>query len=134
MGEVFVTTQQLRFCDTDRLGHVNNAVYAVMVEAGRAELMTEAGLHDDPGHGVVIARLELDFLREMNWPGTIRIETVVQRIGQRSLHLRQTLHQGDTLVARATSVLAVIDTATRRAMPILPQWRAALERWVVAEV
>ena len=51
MGEVFVTTQKLRFCDTDRLGHVNNAVYSVMCEAGRSELMQAAGLLE-PGSGM----------------------------------------------------------------------------------
>jgi len=133
MGELFVTTQKLRFCDTDRLGHVNNAIYAVMCEVGRAELMQAAGLLDPAsGHAVVIARLELDFLREMNWPGEIRIETAVYQVGRKSLYLRQSLHQGDTLVARAASVLAVIDTTTRRAVPITEAWRALLERWLVA--
>ena len=50
------TTHRLRFNDTDRLGHVNNAVFAVMLEQGRSELAVEAGLpvestgqqHDDP--------------------------------------------------------------------------------------
>jgi acyl-CoA thioester hydrolase len=134
MGEVFITTQKLRFCDTDRLGHVNNAVYSVMCEAGRSELMAEAGLLDPgAGHAVVIARLELDFLREMNWPGDIRIETAIHRIGQKSVQVRQHVHQGDTLVAKATSILAVIDTTRRRAVPITDEWRSALERWLVPE-
>jgi len=134
MGEVFITTQKLRFCDTDRLGHVNNAVYSVMCEAGRSELMAEAGLLDPgAGHAVVIARMELDFLREMNWPGDIRIETAIHRIGQKSVQVRQHVHQGDTLVAKATSILAVIDTTRRRAVPITDEWRSALERWLVPE-
>jgi acyl-CoA thioester hydrolase len=132
MGEPFVTTQKLRFCDTDRLGHVNNAIYSVMCEAGRAELMQAAGVLDPAsGHGVVIARLELDFLREMNWPGEILIGTAVHRVGRKSVQLRQSLHQGATLVARAASVIAVIDTTTRRAVPITDAWRAALEPWLV---
>lgn len=133
-GEVFVTTQKLRFCDTDRLGHVNNAVYAVMCEAGRAELMQAAGLLDPgSGHGVVIARLELDFLREMNWPGEIRIETAIHRLGQKSIRVHQKLHQDETQVGRAASILAVIDTAHRRAVPLTEAWRAALTRWLVAD-
>jgi acyl-CoA thioester hydrolase len=134
MGAAFVTTQKLRFCDTDQLGHVNNAVYAVMYEAGRAELMQEASLLSaDGGFGVVIARLELDFLREMNWPGEVRIETAVHRIGTRSLHLHQRLVLGGELVSRAASVLAVIDTTTRRALPITDAWRATLTQWMVPE-
>ncbi len=134
MGEAFVSTQTLRFCDTDMVGHVNNAVYAVMYEAGRAELMTGAGLiAPHQGHSVVIARLELDFLREMNWPGEVRIETEVARIGTKSVHLRQRLLVDGTLTSRAVSVLAVIDTATRRAIPITETWRAALAPYTVPE-
>ncbi|MCW3474460.1 acyl-CoA thioesterase [Limobrevibacterium gyesilva] len=129
-----MTTQKLRFCDTDQLGHVNNAVYAVMYEAGRAEMMQEAGLLAiDGGFGVVIARLELDFLREMNWPGEVRIETALHRIGTKSLHVRQRLLIEGELVSRAASVLAVIDTTTRRAVPITESWRAVLGQWLVPE-
>jgi acyl-CoA thioester hydrolase len=132
MGAPFVTSQILRFCDTDKLGHVNNAVYAVMYEAGRSELMNLAGLLDaGAGHAVVIARLELDFLREMNWPGEVHIATEVARIGTKSLHMRQSLTLNDILVSRSTSVLAVIDTTTRRAVPIDAAWRARLEEWLV---
>jgi acyl-CoA thioester hydrolase len=132
-GAIFVTTQKLRFCDTDQLGHVNNAVYAVMYEAGRSELMQAAGLLDPgAGYGVVIARLELDFLREMNWPGEIRIETAIHRLGRKSIQVHQKLHQDDIVVSRATSILAVIDTATRRAVPLTEAWRGSLARWLVA--
>jgi acyl-CoA thioester hydrolase len=134
MGVPFVTSQRLRFCDTDRLGHVNNAVYAVMFEAGRAELMDLTGLLDTAsGRAVVIARVEIDFLREMNWPGEVRVETEVARIGTKSLHLRQRLILRDELVSRGVSILAVIDTTTRRAVPIEPAWRERLEEWLVPE-
>ncbi|MDA8249860.1 MAG: thioesterase family protein [Rhodospirillales bacterium] len=128
-----VTSQVLRFCDTDANGHVNNAVYAVMCEAGRAELALRCGLiAPERGLAVVIARLELDFLREMNWPGEIRIETQVTRIGTRSFTLGQRLLQGDALVATSLSVLAVIDTESRRALPLTETWRAALAPYTVA--
>lgn len=132
MGVPFVTSQRLRFCDTDGLGHVNNAVYAVMYEAGRAEMMQEAGLLSArTGHAVVIARLELDFLREMNWPGEVRIETAIARIGAKSIHVRQRLLVDGELTSRATSILAVIDTKTRRSVPIEPDWRERLSAWEV---
>src|SRR3954454_23475054 len=72
----FVTTHRLRFNDTDRLGHVNNAVFAVMLEQGRSELAVAAGLPvESGGQAVVIVRLDLDFLQELSWPGDVRIET-----------------------------------------------------------
>ena len=127
----FVTQQALRFCDTDRLGHVNNAVYAVMYEAGRAEMLEQAGLlAPSAGRAVVIARLEIDFLREMGWPGTVAVESAIHRIGTKSLHLRQRLSVDGRITSRAVSVLAIIDTGTRRAVPLEDAWRAQFERWL----
>jgi acyl-CoA thioester hydrolase len=134
MAAPFVTVQKLRFCDTDRLGHVNNAVYAVMYEAGRAEMLEQAGLlAPAAGRAVVIARLEIDFLREMNWPGDVSVESAIHRIGTKSLHVRQRLLVDGVLCSRATSVLAIIDTETRRAVVLEDAWRADFERWLVPD-
>lgn len=125
----FVTTHRLRFNDTDRLGHVNNAVFAVMLEQGRSELAVLAGLPvESTGQALVIVRLELDFLREMEWPGDVRIESEVVRLGGRSFTLQQRLiHRGE-LCARAETVLVMLDRAEGRAVPIDP-WRDSLARW-----
>ena len=134
MGAAHVTTQKLRFCDTDKLGHVNNAVYAVMLEAGRAELAAEAGFLDDGGPvAVVLARLELDFLREMTWTGEPVIDTAVVHFGTKSIRLRQRVTQDGRLVARAATVIAIMDTATRRAVPVGEEWRARFAPWFVAD-
>jgi acyl-CoA thioester hydrolase len=129
-----LTVQKLRFCDTDQLGHVNNAVYSVMCEAGRAELFTACGLCE-PGGPIapVIVRLELDFVREMNWPGEVEIASIITRIGTKSVHVAQTLTLAGEFAARAVSVLAMLDTRERRAVPITPEWRAALSRFASRE-
>ena len=133
-GEVFATTHRLRFNDTDRLGHVNNAVFAVMLEQGRSELAVAAGLPvKSEGQALVIVRLELDFVREMTWPGEVLIETAVARVGNRSFTLRQRLVHGGEVCARAETVLVVMDRATRKALPLTPGWREALGRWLVPE-
>jgi acyl-CoA thioester hydrolase len=129
----FVTAHKLRFCDTDATGHVNNTAYGAMYEAGRAELFHGLGLLRDGGFSLVIARLEIDFLREMNWPGEVRIETGLHRIGGKSIHLRQRLLIGDELVSRAASVLAIIDRNTRRSVPVGEAWRGALEAYLVPD-
>ncbi len=130
----FVTTHRLRFNDTDRLGHVNNAVFAVMLEQGRSELAVEAGLPiKSASQALVIVRLELDFLREMAWPGEVRIETEVARLGGRSFTMRQRLVSGGELCARAMTVLVVMDRGARRAVELTPEWRDALGRWAVDE-
>ncbi|MDE2333088.1 MAG: acyl-CoA thioesterase [Rhodospirillales bacterium] len=129
-----VTRQVLRFCDTDALGHVNNAVYSVMLEAGRSELALAAGLLDPAaGHTVVLVRLELDFLREITWPGEVTIETWVSHIGNKSARLSQRVLAGATESARASTVIAMLSTATRRAIPFTQAWRTALAPWTIPD-
>jgi acyl-CoA thioester hydrolase len=113
-----VTTHRLRFNDTDRLGHVNNAVSGMPI--------------GDGPQAVVIVRLELDFVAEMNWPGDVRIETEVSRLGGRSFQLRQRLISGGALCGQGITVLVVMDRAARKAVPIDP-WRDSLTRWAAAE-
>jgi acyl-CoA thioester hydrolase len=132
MPEPFVTTQRLRFCDSDQIGHINNSVYSVLYEAGRVELVRATGLMGGP-LAVVIVRLEIDFLREMNWPGEVRIETSVARIGTKSMHMRQRLLLEGEVTSRSRSVLAIIDPATRRAVPIPQEWRAAMAPFTLAD-
>ncbi len=123
------TVHRLRFNDTDRLGHVNNAVFAVMLEQGRSELASEAGLPlQNELQALVIVRLELDFVREMTWPGDVRIETELTRIGGRSFTLGQRLISGGEICARASTVLVVLDRATGRAAALTDAWRSALEQ------
>ncbi len=129
-----VTTHRLRFNDTDRLGHVNNAVFAVMLEQGRSELAVESGLPiEAEDQALVIVRLELDFVREMAWPGEVRIETEVARMGGRSFTLRQRLVSGGEICARASTVLVVLDRGTGRAATLKDEWRQTLQRWHVPD-
>jgi acyl-CoA thioester hydrolase len=121
----------LRFCDTDMLGHVNNAVYATIYEAGRTDLLVSAGLLDiEAGFSPVIVRLEIDFIKEMNWPATVEVQTAILRLGNKSLHVRQRALVDGEVVSRSASVLAVISTETRRAVELRDEWRAALAPFV----
>ncbi len=134
MGAPYVTTQKLRFCDTDQLGHINNAVYSEMLEAGRAELMAIAGFLAPTGPwGVVIVRLEVDFLREMTWPADVRIETAIVALGTKSVRMRQRVISADLICARAATVLVVMDNATRQGLPLTEAWRATLSQWLVED-
>ena len=122
----FVTTHRLRFNDTDSLGHVNNSVFSVMLEQGRSEMGVEAGLPmGEGGEMLVIVRLELDFLNEMTWPGDVRIETEVLRLGGRSFTVQQRIIQGETLCGKSKTVLVIMDRQAKRAVSIDP-WRESL--------
>ncbi len=130
MPGAFVTTHKLRFSDCDMVGHVNNAIYSVMFEAGRTDLMQAAGIYSlDSSFSMVIVRIEIDFKREMNWPGDVVIETYVERIGNKSIHMRQVLRSIGEVRAEGLSILAAIDRESRRAIELDQSWRDRFAPW-----
>ena len=123
---------KLRLGDTDRQGHVNNAVFATFAETGRIEFMRDDFLRfDRTGLGFVVARVEIDFRAELQWPGKVDIGTRLLSVGRTSWRLEHGIFAGDKCVATAVSVMVTIDGATRRATPLPPVLRDWLEARLV---
>lgn len=124
------TTDKLRYGDTDRQGHVNNAVFSTFLETGRVDLLySENGGISDEGCAFVIARLELDFIGEINWPGTVEIGTAVVKTGRSSLTLDQLVCQNGKPVAQAKTVIVQMNETTRKAQALSEDTRAKLDRF-----
>lgn len=124
----FRVRERLRYRDTDRQGHVNNAVYATLFEIGRVEFLFDPERPLAPaGAQFVIVRLAIDFRRELLWPGTVEIGTGVARVGARSIAMEQGVYLDGAAVATAESVVALMDDASRRAVDVPASARAALE-------
>ncbi len=126
------TSAEIRYADLDRQGHVNNAVFATFCEIGRVALIYDPERPlAPPGTSFVIARLEIDFLREMHWPGRAEIGTGVLSVGRSSFGLAQGIFSLGEAVASAKGVLVLMDDRTRRSAPLPPETRAALERLIL---
>mgnify|MGYP006266671109 CR=1 FL=1 len=122
------STDKLRYADTDRQGHVNNAHFATFLETGRVEFLYDP---DDPiiddGAEFVVARMAVDFRGEIQWPGSVDIGTGIQAIGTSSVTVSQVIYQGDRCVAEAETVIVQLDTASRSSRPLSDAARARLE-------
>lgn len=113
------TFEKLRYADTDRQGHVNNAVFATMLETGRVEILYNPQQPlAAPDGAFVIAQLTLNFRAEINWPGQVEIGTRVATIRRSSLTLAQALFQAGQCATTATTVIVHINQATRRSQPL----------------
>ena len=111
----FWTEEKLRLADTDMNGHINNGAIGAFCEAGRAEIMHAiAGPPEHRAVGMAVARVEIDYLREIHYPGHVRIGTCVARIGRSSITVEQALFQGDTCFATSRGVMVMLDRGTRR--------------------
>jgi acyl-CoA thioester hydrolase len=87
---------EVRFADTDAMGHVNNAVYLTFVEAARIGwwmAATGEPLEREPGReqGLILAEAEIGFRSPVFFGETVTIETRATRIGRTSLGLEHRL-------------------------------------------
>ncbi len=126
------TTDKIRYSDTDRQGHVNNAVFSSFLETGRVELLYNAScpLHSAQG-SFVIASLKLDFKKEIRWPGTIDIGTGLLHIGKSSIRIMQQLVQNEQCVAEAETVIVHVDAETGKSLPLSDEAKAILHGWLL---
>ena len=123
------TDHDLRFADLDPLGHINNGAYGSVMESSRAQLFTQCGLMTDIS--VALVRIEMDFLKEMHWPGQVVAAAGVEHVGRSSFRLRQGVFRDGVCTAEAISTLCLLNLATRRAQGIPDALRAEFDRWAL---
>lgn len=122
------TSDNIRYADTDRQGHVNNAVYATFCETARVAFLYDAALDlHGPSASFAIVRLELDFRAELFYPGSVDIGTRVLAIGERSFRLGHGVFKENLCAATAEAVMVLLDDKMRKATRLTPQARAWLE-------
>ena len=113
------TFDKVRYADTDRQGHVNNATFSMFLETGRVEILYNP---EEPllskGASFVIASLHLEFLREITWPGRVDIGTGILKIGNSLITIFQKLFQSKHCVAKAETVVVQVDDTTGRSKPL----------------
>ncbi|HEY7325589.1 MAG TPA: thioesterase family protein [Streptosporangiaceae bacterium] len=104
MAPVFEHQVNVRWRDTDALGHVNNAVYLTYLEEARDAFYVRA--LGDPIY--VVVRLEIDFRAEVRHADrSVSVEIAVERMGTTSLTTRETLRTSDGEVAAEARVITV---------------------------
>jgi len=113
------TEDKIRYADTDRQGHVNNAVFSTFFETGRVEfLYNPENLLLSENGSFVIASLQVSFLAEIRWPGTVQIGTGIRSAGTSSLRLYQQLFQNGICVASAETVIVQVSGETGKGLAL----------------
>ena len=121
----FWSDETVRVCDTDLNGHVNNGAFGAYCETGRADLLNAvAGVPGVRDFGTAIARVAIDFRREVHYPSKVRIGSAILSIGTSSFVLEQALFVNGACVATAENVMVLLDRESRKPTPIPPETRA----------
>ncbi len=119
---------EIRWRDLDALGHVNNAVYSTYLEEARDEWLVRALGADGSVWDYVLARVAIDFRRELTQADdAVVVTTRLVRIGTSSLTLREEIAaRAGWVAAEAESVIVARDSETGRSRPLTDAERAAL--------
>lgn len=122
------TTITPRMGDCDGLRHVNNTKLPEYFEVGRnpifrifsPELRFEV-------FDLIMAHLEVDFLRPMYWGQEVEIRTYITHLGNSSFQVSQQAWQGGQECARGHVVIVHYDFAAGHSVPLTEEQRARLQ-------
>jgi acyl-CoA thioester hydrolase len=125
MAAVFERPVDVRWRDTDALGHVNHAVFLTYLEEGRDAFYTRA-IGSDPVY--VVVHLELDLRAEVRYEDKrVTVQIAVERLGTTSLTTRETVVAASGAVAAEASVVTVRwDASLRQPIPFSDTERGRL--------
>lgn len=126
MGAVLERPVDVRWRDTDALGHVNHVVFLTYLEEGRDAFYSQI-LGSDPIY--VVVRLEVDLRAEVRYQdGQVTVRIEAERVGTTSLITRETvLTPSGEVAAQARVVTVRWDAAERRPIPFNDAERARLK-------
>jgi acyl-CoA thioester hydrolase len=114
------------FHSIDMLRHVNHAEYVVWAETIRARYISEVLRTDLTGrHGGIIAKLAVDYERQVGYLEPVAIGCRISRFGNKSFDV---LHEvwSERAGARAATLLATMvafDYEANASVPVPPEWR-----------
>ena len=120
------TNIQVRFADSDALGHINNASFAAYVEVARLDFLAALG---KSVRSLILANLYIDYRRQVGWDEAVHVETCVEKLGNTSMTLVQTVFANGERAADVRSVVVHFDYASNKSQPLTAEMRAQLEKF-----
>ena len=121
------TDIQLRFADTDALGHVNNRSFIVYAELARIEFMKSI---EAVVLAQILAHISADFRKQVLFGDSIVAETWVERVGNTSVTLRQAIRANGAVAVELKSVSVCFDYSAQRPQPWPQNLRTAFESYI----
>ena len=130
----FATEEHLRFADVDANGHINNGAFLQLLENARVSYMRAIVRSGLPRFRVVVGRLEIDFKRQMFFPGRATACARLLEVHQRKCVIGHGLFDGaGHCTAALKAIMISLNEETHRSMPFQPAVRAALEKFAASK-
>lgn len=122
---VHEVTVPMRWGDMDAMGHVNNTLYFRYMEICRLDWIFAVGAGTDVrGQGPVVVNAFCNFLRQLEFPGDVRVTLHVADPGRSSFDTYHTIERTDepgVVYAEGGARAVWTDYAARKSVP-MPDW------------
>jgi acyl-CoA thioester hydrolase len=125
--QIHRTDIQVRFADSDALGHINNASFATYAEMARLQFLSTLG---ESVQRMILANLTIDFRRQVLVTDAVHVDSWVERLGTSSMAIAHTIFANDERAAEIKSVVVYFDYAASKAMPLTEEMRRGLEPYL----
>jgi acyl-CoA thioester hydrolase len=130
----FSTSEHLRFADVDANGHVNNGAFIELLENARVSYLRQIVRSGLPRFRLVIGRIEVDFKRQMFFPGVATACARLVEVHGRKVVIGQALFDAESRCTAVQKVTMVsLNEETHRSTPFDPAVRSALEKLAVSK-
>jgi acyl-CoA thioester hydrolase len=129
-------TVNIRFCETDALGHVSNTSYFIYLEEARIRMFEELGYGSNiKDWCFILASAKCDFVNQAFFGQRLKIETNVARIGNKSFQFVHRILDEKTgrLIALGEATTVYFNFQTQKSEPIPEYLRKQLERYLISE-
>ena len=118
------TREIIRYGDLDPVGHVNNNAYGLFIENARTVLFMDveneikSELDSSSKFDWVLRKLDIEFLREIHYPGEVDVGIAITRIGTSSMVVNHGVFTSGYCAATAVGISVYFDLETRSSPPI----------------
>lgn len=124
---------EIRWEDLDLLGHVNNLAIVGYFQEARVRFAAMLGIPPRPGmhFGPIEAATEIQFSRQLHYPGKISVTTGVEKIGNTSFTLHHTITDmdGNTAVS-GKEVIVYFDFIAQSKCQLPETLRTKLQKYL----
>ena len=135
-SKVYETDLQLRFGDTDAMGHVNNATIVTYLETGRVRFFSDVlGARRVEDILFIVAEVSCRYRIPIRLQDRVRVRMRITDVSRSSFRFRyEILDPGDgRLFVEAETVQVMYDYATGRPIPIDANFLASVRDYVSGE-
>lgn len=119
---------QLRFADTDALGHINNANYLSYFEMARVVYFNEilGDVIDWKSKGIILARSEVDYRIPLFLNDKPVVKVRCSKLGNKSFIMSYRVEENDKLYAEGQTVMVCFDYIENKPIPMPEEWKTRI--------